>query len=670
VLQCLSVSLIAAKFCSMPGVFGGASERQQFVSASLVCQEQAMPESHGSGHTERLQQVVDDFEEALQKGEMPTLESYLPDEPTLRRFALLELVHAELEFRLKAGEPARVEEYLGRFPELAQDAEVMWQLIRAEYEQRRRREPALDADEYAQRFPQLCHALPTVADAPAPAGSGLPSLPGYDVLDLLGRGAMGVVYTARQRQLQRLVALKMIRGGASAGPEELARFRTEAEAIARLQHPQIVQIFEVGEYDRLPFLALEYCPGGSLEKKLAGTPLPPREAAALVEKLAWGMQAAHAKGVVHRDLKPANVLLAEDGTPKVTDFGLAKKLDEAGQTQSGAIMGTPSYMAPEQARGQGSGVGPAADTYALGAILYECLTGRPPFKAATTLETLQQVLEDEPVPPTRLNAQVPRDLETICLKCLRKEAARRYTSAEALAEDLRRYLAGEPILARPVGRVERAVKWVKRRPAVAALVGAVVLVTALGLGAFAWAFGETLQALAETEKARKQADADRRQADADRKQAQINEKKAEKEKQIADKARQQSDADRKQAEADRERADIARKQKEKQLLRAESLLYGTQIQEADQHLLNYDLVQCRLTLDACRWDLRGPEYGYLVKQLQKKARTLYGHNNAVSSLALSGDGKRLVSGSLDKTIKVWDLEAGKESSPCAGIPVG
>src|SRR5262249_39434980 len=227
----------------------------------------------------------------------------------------------------------------------------------------------------------------TLAEAPRDGQTGdgdRPTLPGYEILSELGRGSMGVVYKARQVSLDRLVALKVILAGAHADEEERARFRREAEAVARLQHAHIVQVFEVGEHHGLPFFSLEFCPGGGLDDKLAGTPLPPTEAAALVEKLARAAHAAHQKGIVHRDLKPANVLLAEDGAPKIADFGLARKLDEAGQTRAGAVLGTPSYMAPEQARGKGHEAGPAVDTYALGAVLYECLTGRPPFKAATT----------------------------------------------------------------------------------------------------------------------------------------------------------------------------------------------------------------------------------------------------------------------------------------------
>jgi serine/threonine protein kinase len=305
--------------------------------------------------------------------------------------------------------------------------------------------------------------------AHSPASASLPIIPGYEILAELGRGGMSVVYKALHVALKRLVALKVVRSGVHASDMELARFRTEAEAVARLRHPNIVQIFEVGEYQGLAFCALEFCEGGSLHAKLAGNPLPALEAARLTETLARAVHAAHLQAIVHRDLKPQNVLLTLEGVPKVTDFGLAKILDaDIGQTAVGMVMGTPSYMPPEQARGEP--VGPLTDVYALGAILYECLTGRPPFKGPTTMDSLRQTLEAEPVPPRLLNPRVPRDLEIVSLKCLQKNPDRRYASAAALAEDLRRCHTGEPIMARPVGTVERTLKWVRRRPAAAALV--------------------------------------------------------------------------------------------------------------------------------------------------------------------------------------------------------
>jgi tetratricopeptide (TPR) repeat protein/tRNA A-37 threonylcarbamoyl transferase component Bud32 len=352
--------------------------------------------------------------------------------------------------------------------------------------------------------------------APGPDGAVPRRFGGYDLLEVLGRGGMGVVFKARQRGLARLVALKMILAGRDAGEAELARFKTEAEAAARLQHPNIVQIHEVGAHHGRAYLALEFCPGGGLDRKLSGTPLPPGEAARLVETLGRAVHAAHQAGVVHRDLKPANVLLAADGTPKVSDFGLAKMLDEAGQTASGAVMGTPSYMAPEQAGyrpgAPAAGVGPAADVYALGAILYECLTGRPPFRAPTALETLLQVQTDEPVPPRQLQPRTPRDLETICLKCLHKEPAKRYATAEALAEDLERWLGGEPVVARPAGRLERLGKWARRRPAVAALL-AVTAAAALAVAGVVVASNIRLQ------RERDRADRRREEAESQRQRA-------------------------------------------------------------------------------------------------------------------------------------------------------
>jgi WD40 repeat protein len=313
-----------------------------------------------------------------------------------------------------------------------------------------------------------------VADAPGGPAGGLPEhVAGYRVLGELGRGGMGVVYKASQERPRRFVALKMILAGSHAGPDRRARLLAEADAIARLNHPHIVQIYEAGEHDGLPFLALEYMAGGTLATLLDGLPQSPGRAAALAETLARAVAHAHAAGVIHRDLKPSNVLLADDGTPKVSDFGLAKQGD-VDLTATGAVLGTPSYMAPEQAAGSRV-VGPAADVYAVGAILYELLTGRPPFRAATPLETLDQVRTQEPVPVRQLQHRVPRDLETVCLKCLEKDPARRYPGAGELADDLRRFLDDRPVRARRVSAWGRLRRWVHREPALAGMSAAVAL---------------------------------------------------------------------------------------------------------------------------------------------------------------------------------------------------
>jgi serine/threonine protein kinase/tetratricopeptide (TPR) repeat protein len=352
-------------------------------------------------------------------------------------------------------------------------------------------DPSVDLDRWPE--PGLTVPAGTWVVPPRPE-VGL--VPGYEILQELGRGGMGVVYKARQLKLQRVVALKMILAGAHAGPSSLARFRAEAAAVAQLQHPNIVQIYETGECEGRPYFSLEYVEGGSLEQRTRENSLAPRESAELVETLARTMGIAHEHGIIHRDLKPGNILLAAvrgqlstqrsgqyaiasltaqpdlHTVPKIADFGLAKRVnDDAGPTQTGAVMGTPCYMAPEQAAGHNREIGPAADIYALGAIFYELLARRPPFKAGNPVDTMKQVLEQEPVPPRQLEPRVPRDLETVCLKCLEKIPARRYATAVELADDLRRFLDGEPILARPTSALERAWKWGKRRPALVALLG-------------------------------------------------------------------------------------------------------------------------------------------------------------------------------------------------------
>jgi hypothetical protein len=414
---------------------------------------------------------------------------------------LLEALLADQERRWRQGDRAHAEDYLREYPALRADGDCAVDLVYGEFVLREALGEGPDFADYLRRFPDLAAGLRRLyqVDPERLLAAGRPAtaptadsgrFPGYELLGEIGRGGAGVVYKARQLLPPRLVALKVLHAGVG----EAVRFRVEAEAIARLRHPNIVQVYEVGQRDGPPHLALEYVDGDSLARRLAGTPLPAPEAARLVQTLAEAMHHAHQMGVVHRDLKPANVLLASPVAtrcqrvgdteahtqaacgyePKIADFGLAKLLggDGSGPTESGAVLGTPSYMAPEQAGGGSRAAGPAVDVYALGAILYECLTGRPPFKAATSLDTMLQVLSEEPVPPRRLLPGLPRDLETVCLKCLDKDPRRRYATAQELADELKRFLAGEPVRARPVGRPARLWRWGRRNPWKAGLAAA------------------------------------------------------------------------------------------------------------------------------------------------------------------------------------------------------
>ena len=457
----------------------------------------------------------------------------------------------------------------------------------------------------------------------------LPQVAGYETLRVLGRGGMGVVYLAWQTGLSRLVALKTVLAGAHAGPEERTRFRTEAEAAARLVHPHIVQIFEIGEADNQPFLAMEYVEGGSLAAWLNGKPQPARAAAALVATLAEAVHYAHQRGIIHRDLKPANILLApksllhgpepqELGSssfdlglfdPKITDFSLAKLVvGGASQTASGAILGTPAYMAPEQAGGASELVGPTADIYSLGAVLYELLGGRPPFQATSVLETLEQVRRHEPVAPRRLVSTIPRDLETVCLKCLHKEPARRYESAQALAEDLRRYQVGEPVRARPVAVWERGLRWSRRHPARAALlVVSCLAVLALTGTAVGLAYNARLQTLnAGLEDAVGQAKA----------------------------------------------AHDALRRLERWVS------YVRDIHLVDEAWHNGQVRGLRELLDACPRELRGWEWYYL-RGLARKDGDSLPHQAGVLAVAFHPDNRHLASGCADGSVWFWDTSTKK-----------
>jgi WD40 repeat protein len=466
---------------------------------------------------------------------------------------------------------------------------------------------------------QTATAIRPAAGAGAPArGSRIGD---YELLDELGRGGMGVVYKARQVSVNRLVALKLVRAGELASEAEVQRFRAEAEHTAQLDHPHIVPLYEVGDHQGQPFFTMKLLDGGTLGQHLDRFK-DPRLAAALVAAVAGAVHHAHRHGILHRDLKPANILLDADNRPYVTDFGLARRVaGSAGLTQSGAIVGTPSYMAPEQARGERRGVTTAADVYALGALLYELLSGRPPFVGETPTDVLLRVLQEEPLPPSRLNPQAPRDLEVVCLKCLAKEPERRYASAEAVADELRRWLAGESIQARPVGRAERLFRWARRHPARAAVCGLLVLVLVLGAGAggVAWLWREAVTARREAVRARDSEEQQRRVAEG----AQAAAEKA-----------QQGEA--------KERA------------RAEGLLYFRRIDRAHIAWRENDLLRAEALLEACTPEQRRNwEWRYVHRLCHAELFTLQGHTQAVRGVAWSPDGSRLASAWPEEVI-VWD----------------
>jgi hypothetical protein len=471
----------------------------------------------------------------------------------------------------------------------------------------------------------------------------------YELIRELARGGMGVVFEARQTSLNRKVALKMILAGQLAHETDVKRFYTEAEAAANLDHPGIVPIFEVGQHEGQHYFSMGFVEGQSLSQRLTDGPLQSREAAVLMAAVADAIEYAHQCGVIHRDLKPGNILLDQKGNPRVTDFGLAKKLEgDSGLTGSGQIMGTPSYMPPEQAGGKRAAVGPAADVYALGATLYALITGRPPFQAATAMDTVLQVVSDEPVPPRRLNASIPRDLETICLKCLEKESGRRYAGAAALAADLRRFLAGEPIAARPVTRLERLAKWARRKPTLAAAYTLGLLAVLLGgLG------GTAVWQWRAAERARDVAKSAQAEAEGARDTARSAKAEAERQRDRADDARGAADKARvaeqnARAEAEREREKFER------------FDYGRTIQVAHQEWRENNVPATLALLEGTRADLRGWEWRYVHRLCHSNLLTLKGHTALVISASFSPDGSRIVTGSQDKTAKVWDAKSGAE----------
>jgi formylglycine-generating enzyme required for sulfatase activity/tRNA A-37 threonylcarbamoyl transferase component Bud32 len=427
-----------------------------------------------------FRRVVGQFDEAWRRGGRPEIASFLPETDPLRSALLRELVHVDFENRCQAGDEPRSSDYFVRFPELVTDDPLMQSL--AAVKEQLWRPDASPAEMLSTltnaQLPEDTETLPPV---PEDRQGSSKTFGGYEILKEIAHGGMGVVYKARQTSLNRLVALKMIRAGEFANDAQIRRFYAEAEAAAGLDHPGIVPVYEVGQTNGQHFYSMALVDGISLNDIVAAKgPLPPKDAAGILKKVADAVQFAHERGVIHRDIKPQNILLDEIREPRVTDFGLAKLAQGSSDTVTGQIMGTPSYMPPEQAAGKIDQIRPASDVYSLGATLYFLLTGQLPFQAESPMATVRQVLEVAPIPPRKINPSVPRDLDTTCLKCLRKEAGKRYSSAALLAADLTNWLEHRPITARPVSRREKAWLWCKRQPRVAGLSAAIVVLAVVG----------------------------------------------------------------------------------------------------------------------------------------------------------------------------------------------
>ncbi len=568
---------------------------------------------------ERIDAICLQFEAHLQQGARPSIDEELAlakpcDQPRL----LFELLLLEIHYRMEIGEAPTAQEYLRRYPRAAVVVADVFRRVSSSQ-------------------------ISTSGGRPHTTlrQEGLPEIPGYQILDILGKGGMGVVYKARQPAVGRNVALKVIQSGALARPAEIARFQTEVQLLGRLNHPGIVQVYDWGKFGSpsQAFFAMELCPGGGLDKQIdkrrvRRQPFHPREAANIVKALAKAVGKAHAANIVHRDLKPANVLLDADGEVKVTDFGLAKDMgDPEGMTLTNEILGTPSYMSPEQIPSPSHkvAVSSATDVFAMGVILYELMTDRLPFQAKDRGQLYHQICTKEAQPPRDIRPYLPRDLEIICLKCLRKDSTQRYSQGTALADDLEKFLQGKPIAARPEGVLEKVARLVRREPLLCILIALVLLGLTGGLAVTSWLSASL---------------------------AAVNRNVTDQRDQLR---KQNREIERKNRSLEK-----AFREKDWQVKRATRAEHATQLDRALEAWRNRDVIRANRYLDRTR--LREVGYHHVRRLCQRTARSLQGHAGPVSCVAWSPQGTRLASGGgeHDKILRVWNARTGTLLFDCRG----